>query len=188
MDRQRLIDYVHGTLPPQEREAVEQALRADPSLNTEIQNIRQAHDSLRQSVSAEINSAPIPSTLRYQAISSKVRNRRRTIRSPFLRFGSTLVAFVSVLAIGFALWYSLPDQNRGNEGSQPNIPAVIATPTAAPALPPVVSPTVDPDATPTEDINTIPDRTPEPESFYSPRGLTEQHSEQFSQIPLVTHL
>ena len=189
MDRQRLIDYVHGTLPPQEREAVEQALRADPEIKTQIQEIRQAHDQLRQLVSSEINATSVPSTMRYQAISSQVRNRKRKIRSPFLRLGSSLVAVISVLALGFALWYSLPDRDTGNEAVQPsNIPTIIATPTSAleaPALPTVI-PTVDPDATPTEDINTIPERTPQPESFYSPRGLNHQsvtdsiYSEQLS--------
>lgn len=187
MDRQRLIDYVHGTLPPQEREAVEQALRADPTLTTEIQEIRQAHDRLRQLVSTEINATPIPPTMRYQAISSQVRNRKRRIRSPFLRLGSSLVAVISILALGFALWYSLPDHDTGNEASPPTTiiaPTIILTPTA-PALPTII-PTIDPDATPTEDIFTIPDRTPEPESFYSPRGLNNCtvaevfHSEQFS--------
>lgn len=169
METQRLIDYVHGTLPPQEREAVEQALRTDPSLQNQIKEIRKTQERMQGLVSAEINAAPIPATMQYSAISAQVKNRKPKLRSPRLRFLTQFAAIASILILGFAIWYSLPDSDNGIEAGAPNPTTIISTPTI-PALP-TITPTIDPNATPTEEIFTIPERTPEPESFFTPRGL-----------------
>lgn len=115
--REKLNDYLNGTLPPTERTAFEQALEQNPDLREQVERWRQVHRSAHLLVTEARVPTALEGTLRQSLASLRTRQRRRVI---------ALFTAVSGIAATIVLAFTAARSERvqGWFGVHPSTPPV----------------------------------------------------------------
>lgn len=176
-----LLNYLHGALTTDEREAFEQRLLSDAVLRARLRELRQVQRGIEGGLSAEISTQSPPPTMTFDAIMPQVARSRPVHRQAWgQRWLSAVTALAAMMVLVFAVFYSLDGTNDSNgEGSGVTD---FQEPTATTSALDVVTPTaindIDfegelsvPTRTPSPDpFNSLPTRTPSPTSSPEPES------------------
>ena len=104
-----LIDYINRALSPEDQATVEDAIRSSDELVGRITAIRKETRFWETAVRETVNAQPIPATMQWSAIAHQLQARQpsKPKQKKLSQWFPAMMSIIGVLAVGFALIYSL---------------------------------------------------------------------------------